>query len=66
VSIREIARELYRLQKEIERIERILKSISPEGKKELGVKLKKIKAERDRVKSVLEGMKQSPDLRGSR
>ncbi len=60
MSIREVARELYRLEKEIERIEEALKNAGPKEKEELELKLKKVRAERDRAKAVLEGMKQSP------
>ena len=66
MSIREVARELYRLNKEMERIRGMLQVSSSEQKGELELELKRIKAERDRVKAILEGMKQYPDIRRPR
>ncbi len=68
MSIREIARELYRVQKEIDRIEKTLEKggISEDEKERLSIELKKMKAEKDRLKNVLEGMKRHPDVRRPR
>ncbi len=67
MSIREIARELYRLQKEVQKIEEDLrKEKDPEKKLDLEKRLREVKAERDRVKAVLEGMKKYPDIRRPR
>ena len=66
MSIREVARELYRLNKEMERIKGMLQAASSEQKGELEIELKRIAYERDRIKAILEGMKQYPDIRRPR
>lgn len=66
MSIKEVARELYRVEKEIERIGGVLRGASPEEKKKLELRLKQLKTEKDRVRAVLEGMKQYPDVRKPR
>lgn len=63
MSIKGVAKELYRLQKELEKLEDQLRSAPPEQRIELELKFKKTKAERDRVKALLEGMKQYPDIK---
>ena len=63
MAIRELARELYRLQKEVENLEKELAS-APAGKREaIGQRLSKVKAERDRMRKVLEDKKERPPYR---
>ena len=55
MSIRMIAKELYLLQQAVDKIEKQIKD-SPENKRpELEDRLRKAKAERNRMKDVLEG-----------
>jgi hypothetical protein len=63
MSIRMIARDLYRLQQEVDRLESQSRVCSPEKREELEDPLRKAKAERDRVKRLLEGSKEEPAYR---
>jgi len=57
MSIRMIAKELYLLQQEVDKIEKQIRK-TPEGKRtELEEMLRKAKAERNRMKNILEGQK---------
>ena len=57
MSIRMIAKELYLLQQEVDKIEKQIQD-SPKGKRpELEEMLRKAKAERNRMKNILEGQK---------
>ncbi|MGD2126018.1 MAG: hypothetical protein PVG99_08060 [Desulfobacteraceae bacterium] len=58
MSIRMIARDLYRLEKEVETLEKRFKSAPAEQKRDLEEQLRKARAERDRMRSVLEGSKE--------
>jgi hypothetical protein len=66
MSIRLIARELYRLQKEVERLEAGLPLASVMDRDRLQDELRKVRAERDRMKRVMEGSKSQTDHRGPR
>ncbi|MBU0699239.1 MAG: hypothetical protein KKE59_07430 [Proteobacteria bacterium] len=57
MSIRMIAKELYRLLREMEAIEKQIKSAPAEKQEALKDQLRKVKAEKDRVRSILEGKK---------
>lgn len=57
MSIRMIAKELYLLQQEVDDLERNLSSASAEEKQELEERLRKVRAERDRMRGMLEGNK---------
>nr|MBC8363343.1 hypothetical protein [Candidatus Desulfatibia profunda] len=57
MSIRMIAKELYRLLREMEAIEKQIKSAPAEKQEALKDQLRKVKAEKDRVRSILEGRK---------
>ena len=57
MSIRMVAQELYHLIKEVEKIEKQLKNAPLEKHEEIKDKLRKIKAERNRMRAVLEGKK---------
>jgi hypothetical protein len=55
MSIRLIAKDLYRLQQEVDRLEKQLEDASSEKQIKLKEKLRKIKAERDRMRRILDG-----------
>jgi hypothetical protein len=61
-----IARDLYRLQQEVDRLESELKAGSVANPEALEDQLRKAKAERDRVKRMLEGTKEEPPYRKPR
>jgi hypothetical protein len=63
MSIRLIALDLYRLTKEVEKLEREIKNVSEEKKPGLEQKLRQLKAERNTMKKILEGKKESPSYR---
>jgi hypothetical protein len=66
MSVRMIARDLYRLQQEVDRLEIQLKACPPAKREELEDQFRKAKAERDRVKRMLEGSKEEPPYRKAR
>lgn len=66
MSIRLIALELYRLEREVSAIEEELASARDENRDELKDRLRKVKAERNRVKNMLEGAKEEPKYRRPR
>ena len=57
MPIKMIARELYILLREVEKTEKELKNASLEKHLEIKDKLRKIKAERNRMRAILEGKK---------
>jgi hypothetical protein len=57
MSIRLIARELYRLQAEVEKIEKKIAVSAAENSVDLKEQLRKLKAERDRMRRALDGQK---------
>jgi len=61
-----IARDLYRLQQEVDRLESDLKVCPPARREDLEDQLRKARAERDRVKRMLEGTKEEPPYRKAR
>jgi predicted nucleic acid-binding Zn-ribbon protein len=61
-----IARDLYRLQQEVDRLESRLKACPPAKRAEFEDELRKAKAERDRVNRMLEGAKEEPPYRKPR
>lgn len=63
MSVRMIARDLYRLQQEVDRLESQLKACPAAKREEVEDELRKAKAERDRVKRMLEGTKEDPPYR---
>ncbi|MBN2124939.1 MAG: hypothetical protein JW821_11640 [Deltaproteobacteria bacterium] len=66
MSIRLIAQDLYRLQREVDELERRLKA-APAGEKEaLEDELRKVKAERTRMQRILDGAKEPPSYRKPR
>lgn len=55
MSIQMLAQELYRLLQEVEKIEKQFKNAPPEKQEEIKDKLRKIKAERNRIRAALDG-----------
>ncbi len=66
MSIRLVAKDLYRLEKELERLQKELSTCPPDRKQDLEKRLAEVKAERDRVRTVLEGAKAQPPYRKPR
>jgi hypothetical protein len=66
MSIRMIARDLYRLQQEVEELETQLDAVPLEKKEGIRDRLRKVKAERDRMRRALEGSKEPPPYRKPR
>ncbi len=60
MSIRIIARDLYRLLQEVERLEQQVESSSSEKKEELKGRLRKVRAEQNRMRRILDGAKEPP------
>jgi hypothetical protein len=63
MSIRLIALDLYRLTKEVEKLESKIKKAPEEKKPELEQQLRQLKAERNKIKKILEGKKEPPPYR---
>ncbi len=66
MSVRMIARDLYRLQQEVDKLESQLKACSLAKREELEDQLRKTRAEKDRVRRLLEGSKEEPPYRKPR
>jgi hypothetical protein len=63
MSIRLLAKDLYRLHQEVERLETEL-ALAPLGKQAaIQTKLRQTRAERDRLRATLDGRKDSPHQR---
>ena len=60
MSIRLIAKDLYRLQQEVEELEKQLETAAFEKRAKLQDHLRKMKAERDRMRRVLDGQIDRP------
>jgi hypothetical protein len=58
MPIRMIAQELYRLLQNVEKVENQLKNAPFEKHEEIKDQLRKLKAERNRVRAILEGKKE--------
>ena len=63
MSIRLIAKELYRLRQQVEGLEEQLKISPPEKREEIENRLREQKAELIRVQRILEGAKEPPPFR---
>jgi ElaB/YqjD/DUF883 family membrane-anchored ribosome-binding protein len=59
MSIRLIAKDLYRLRQEVERLETELAAAPMEKKEAIQTKLRQALAERDRLRATLDGRKDS-------
>jgi GAF domain-containing protein len=66
MSLRMIARDLYRLQQEVDRLESQLKAGPAAKREDLEEQLRKARAERDRIKRLLDGSKEEPAYRKPR
>jgi len=55
-----IARDLYRLRQEVERLEQQIESSSSEKKEDLKDRLRKVRAEQMRMRRILDGAKEPP------
>ena len=66
MSIRLIAKELYRLRQEVEALERGLGTVPAAERPALEDRLRKTKAEQQRVQAMLEGAKEPPPYRSAR
>ena len=55
MSLKLLARDLYRCQREVERLERALESAPPEKKRALDEALRRARAERNQMRRVLDG-----------
>jgi hypothetical protein len=58
-----IAKDLYHLRQQVEMLEKQLENAPPEIREELEERLRKVRAERNRMKRVLDGTKESPVYR---
>jgi histidinol-phosphate/aromatic aminotransferase/cobyric acid decarboxylase-like protein len=58
-----IAKDLYRLRQQVEVLEKQLENASPDKREELEERLRKVRAERNRMKRVLDGTKEFPVYR---
>jgi len=63
MSIRLIAQELYRLHQEVEKLEDQIQNAPHHKRPELEDNLRKKRAERDRIRNVLEGQKDDSKTR---
>jgi len=63
MSIRFIARDLYRLQRDVEGLEAFLKTSSSKDKNHIENRLLQLRAERDHLRAVLEAKKERPPYR---
>lgn len=64
--LRNIAKELYRLHQEVERLGSLLKSASTEEKVSLENQLRRILAERKYIQKIIDGHKEPPPYRKPR
>ena len=63
MSIRFIARDLYRLQRDVEKLEESLKTSSTKDIDGIENRLLQLRAERDHLRAVLEAKKERPPYR---
>lgn len=63
MSIRLIAKDLYRLRREVEELETELASAPAGSHERLEAKLREARAERDRLRAILDGQKDAPAKR---
>jgi len=66
VSIQLIARDLYRLEREVSELERRLETCAPAERDDVADRLRKARAQRNRMKDILEGAKDDPPCRRPR
>jgi hypothetical protein len=63
MPIRMIAKELYELLQEVEKLEAEIEAAAPYEREAMRERLRKLKAERDRMRKILDGEKASPPFR---
>jgi histidinol-phosphate/aromatic aminotransferase/cobyric acid decarboxylase-like protein len=66
LSIHLIARDLYRLEREVSELERQLAACAASERDEVEDRLRKVRAERNRMRNILEGAKEDPPCRRPR
>jgi hypothetical protein len=66
MSIRMIAKELYRLEQEVRKLEEESQSAPIEDREALKDRLRRVKAERNRMRRTLDGAKEPPPFRQPR
>jgi len=66
MSIRMIARDLYRLHQEVEELEDRLRNSPIEQRGELREQLRKVRADQNRMRKILDGNKELPPYRKPR
>lgn len=62
MSLRDLARELYRAQQQVERLEKLLLSASPAEEMEIRRELEEARAERSQLQKMINGRKDSSPL----
>jgi CHASE3 domain sensor protein len=60
MSIRLLAKELYRLQQQVEKLEKELEDAPLDRHEHLQERLRSVRAERDHLRRVLDGQKDTP------
>jgi ElaB/YqjD/DUF883 family membrane-anchored ribosome-binding protein len=60
MSIRLLAKDLYRLRQEVEKLENELASAAAGQYEKIEAKLREARAERDRLRAILDGQKDTP------
>ncbi len=63
MSIRMIAKDLYRLRQEVEKLEEQIKNSPVEKQERIKDSLRKLRAEQERMRRMLEGAKEPPAYR---
>jgi len=59
MSLRDLARELYRAQQQVERLEKLLLSAAPEEEAAIQSELQDARAERQQLQKLIDGRKDS-------
>lgn len=62
MSLRDLARELYRAQQQVERLEKLLLSATPEEEMIIQSELQDARAERQQLQKIIDGRKDSAPL----
>ena len=60
MSIRHLAQEIYRLEKEISRLEKVQAAASGQDMQDLSFEISRLKKKRDELKARLESRKEKP------
>ncbi|MDY6953911.1 MAG: hypothetical protein SWE60_20580 [Thermodesulfobacteriota bacterium] len=66
MSIRLIAQDLYRLEKEVEKLKEQYRSAPFQDREAIKERLRRVKGERNRMRRALDGAKESPPCRQPR